>query len=265
MEIYLVRIVESLLLPPGIFLLLMLLGTFAVRRWYRSGTLMVLAGFFGLLAASLPITALGLRALLETTPPIDPALLERPRAGAIVVLGAGRRHGAEDYAALGKATQTLTPHGLERLRYAALLHQKTGLPILLAGGKPWGEAVSEAELMQAALTDSFGIQARWLDTQSHNTWQNAANSRQILQQAGIDHVILVTHAWHMPRALLAFHGNGLQVTPAPTGFTGQIDDGPLLPMFLPGGHALWQTSNALREWLGLAWYRIRYGAASPSP
>ncbi|HEB58275.1 MAG TPA: YdcF family protein, partial [Gammaproteobacteria bacterium] len=94
MEIYLVRFLESLLIPPGSLILLMLLGTFALRRWYRTGTLMVLAGFLGLLVASLPITAQGLLYLLEITPPINPAALEKPSAGAIVVLGAGRRYGA---------------------------------------------------------------------------------------------------------------------------------------------------------------------------
>lgn len=265
MEIYLVRFLESLLIPPGSLILLMLLGTFALRRWYRTGTLMVLAGFLGLLVASLPITAQGLLYLLEITPPINPAALEKPSAGAIVVLGAGRRYGALELEALGTDTrQTLTPLGLERLRYAVLLHRKTGLPLLLSGGMSYGEEVSEAQLMQQVLSDSFGVRARWLEGQSANTWQNAVNCKALLKQVGIDQVILVTHAWHMERAMMAFHSNGLGVTPAPMGFSPHVGDGPLLPGFLPNAHALWQTSFALREWLGQTWYRLRYNAASPS-
>ena len=37
----------------------------------------------------------------------------------------------------------------------------------------------------------------------------------ILQEAGIQRVYLVTHAWHMRRALLAFHRFGITATPAP--------------------------------------------------
>jgi uncharacterized SAM-binding protein YcdF (DUF218 family) len=70
----------------------------------------------------------------------------------------------------------------------------------------------------------------------------------------------VTHAWHMPRAALAFAASGLTVIQAPTMFT-FVSSAPRA--FLPGIGAFRNAYFALHEYLGIAWYRMSYLAARP--
>jgi uncharacterized SAM-binding protein YcdF (DUF218 family) len=253
MEIYITRVVETLILPPGALILLMVLGALVLRRFYRTGSLMMLTGFFLLIATSLPITAQAILYLTESVPPIAKIDIENPEAGAIVVLGSGRDLNAPEY-----GTEVVSDKGLARLRYAALLHKQTRLPLLLSGGAPLGATGSEASLMQQALGISFNISAKWLEHESHNTWQNAVNSKVILEQEGISHIILVTHAVHMPRAITAFKAQDLKVTPAPTGFSTQPGQTPWGLSLLPSAQAMQDIRTALHELVGQLWYRLRY-------
>ena len=66
---------------------------------------------------------------------------------------------------------------------------------------------------------------------------------------GVRRIALVTHAWHMPRAVQAFERAGLQVVPAPTGFT-RPQQRALLE-WLPSGSGLQSSREILREWLGM--------------
>jgi uncharacterized SAM-binding protein YcdF (DUF218 family) len=107
---------------------------------------------------------------------------------------------------------------MDRLRYAAWLHRQTDLPVIPCGGSAPGEGVSEAELARRVLEQELGAQVLAVEDRSRSTQQNAAFSRELLQQPGIAQVFLVTHAWHMPRALARFRKAGGQAIPAPTLF-----------------------------------------------
>src|SRR3546814_14888599 len=72
--------------------------------------------------------------------------------------------------------------------------------------------------MQITLERDFGVEVRWTESESTSTWTNARLSAAKLRAAGIRRFYLVTHAWHMPRAMLAFAGTGLEAVPAPTCF-----------------------------------------------
>jgi uncharacterized SAM-binding protein YcdF (DUF218 family) len=245
-----------ILTPPGIILVLGALGLLLYRRSRTLGLSLVGTSLLLLLVLSLPPAGRYLMTTLErdvhALPPADASL--RANAGAIVVLGAGRDPKAPEYGG-----DTVSVYTLERLRYAVRLHRATGLPLLVTGGAPFGEAVSEAELMQQALTHDFGVRAQWLETKSRNTQENAAYSRPILESAGIRKVFVVTHAWHMPRSRWSFAGAGIDAVPAPMGFTMAGETTTLLD-FVPSAGALLRSSRALQEHLGLLWYRTRYGA-----
>src|SRR3546814_19898055 len=79
--------------------------------------------------------------------------------------------------------------------------------------------------MQITLERDFGVEVRWTESESTSTWTNARLSAAKLRAAGIRRFYLVTHAWHMPRALLAFAGTGLEAVPAPPGFAPRSDVG----------------------------------------
>jgi uncharacterized SAM-binding protein YcdF (DUF218 family) len=189
------------------------------------------------------------------TPALDP--MAAVPADAIVVLGAGTYHGApEDH------MDTVTAHGLVRLRYAARLHRSTGKPILVSGGSPEGAPRSEAAHMAATLKDDFGVPVKWIEERSRTTLENARYSSALLSRAGITTVYLVTHAWHMPRAVLAFRSSGFTVIPAATGYATRLRRTVL--DFVPDAQALADSSRWFHEIVGIAWYRIQLTLASTS-
>lgn len=235
-----------LLLPPGPSIALLAVALLPGRPKLRAACVALALG--SLYLSSVPATASWLRGQLEVYPPIAPA---QTSAEAIVVLGADRQHGAVEYGG-----DTIAGLGLERLRYAAWLQKKTGLPVLTSGGAVAGEPVSEAELMRGILKE-FGVEARWIEGESRNTYENALFSSRLLKGVGIGEILLVTHAWHMPRAVEAFEHAGIKATPAPTGAMNPAQV-PTLQDWLPKAQSLRMTSLALHEILGRLWYRWQY-------
>ena len=276
------RIAETFLTPPGIVIVLLVLTLLAYFRKHWLGTGMLVLSIMLLVALSLPRTGQMLLADLQNfarPPELVPLADTGPQASvyapksslkdppqAIVVLGAKRTPEAPEY----DFQDTLGPAGLERVRYAALLQRKTRVPILVSGGAPGGETVSEAELMKTVLEDEFKASVRWTERESRNTMENAKFSQAILAQTKIRHVYLVTHAWHMRRAARAFESVGIQVTPAPTGFQALTRGERALDADLPSAWGMHLSSLAIRErlafyWAGLSDEPTTVPAAKPAP
>lgn len=243
---YLSSLLGTLLVPPGLFLLLLLAAWLAPWRWFKRACLG--GTFLGLYLLSTAWCAGWLLKSLEIAPPLSLAAL--PRAEAIVVLGAGRHIDMPEYG--GDTVNELT---LERLRYAAYLYKASGLPILVTGGMPGGGSRSEGELMKEVLENDFYVPVAYAETEALTTWDNAANSAPILKQAGIQRIFLVTHASDERRAAMVFQRQGLEVIPAGTGFASVNIDSAF--DFLPSMRSLFESTWALHEWLGLLWYKLR--------
>jgi uncharacterized SAM-binding protein YcdF (DUF218 family) len=143
-----------------------------------------------------------------------------------------------------------------RLRAAARLQRQTHLPVLVTGGAPDGQGESEAVLMARSLKDDFGVEARWVEGDSINTYQNASLSAQLLRKENIQQILLVTDAIHIPRARLAFEHAGLRVAPVPSQFVASDDF--QLARFITNAQSLKNSYYAIHEWLGLLVYRLRY-------
>lgn len=250
------KAVGALLTPPALFLFLALLGLWLQYRWRYLGLGIVFASVLALLILSLPITAEFLVSTLESSVPplITTGEALHKRAGAIVVLGGGRVADTPEYEG-----DTVSGSTLERLRYAARLQKASRLPLLVTGGSPQKEPIPEAKLMREALTSDFQVDVAWVEERSRTTHENAVYSRAILEANGINRVVLVTHAWHMPRAVLAFGQAGIGVVPAPTLYTARDPELTVFD-FLPTGAGLSKSNLALREWLGILWYRLAYGS-----
>ncbi len=258
------KIQSLLLLPPGIILIVALLGFLIQIRWQLLGSLVVALSLTSLLILSLPLTGHELMRGVETRfPPLRLAGTPDtgPAPGAIVILGGGRYTDAAEYGE-GDSVNRWT---LERLRYGAYLHRLTGLPILVSGGTPFREQAPEAALMQTSLKRDFQVEARWVEDKSANTYENARFSKAILAEAGIRRVYLVTHAAHMPRAVWAFENQGVDTVPAPMGFTTLNKEERETLGYYPSAYGLQLSSNALRERLGLMWYKRKYGQDEPAP
>lgn len=250
------NLVAEALLPPFSLVLLLAAGL-ALLRWRRRlGVAVIAVATFALYALSTPWIGGVLLASLEISEPLDAAQL--PPADAIVVLGGGRRLAAEEY-----GTDTLKGPSLERLRYGAHLHRTSGLPLLVTGGKPGGGLVAEGTIMQRILEDEYGIATRWVEAASNTTWDNARLSAPLLTESGATRIVLVTHAWHLRRAVPQFEAQGLQVRPAGIGFSRTGLDDPIALVPTPGGLA--DSRFALHEWLGILWYKARSIFAEGSP
>lgn len=237
----------ALLLPPGILILVMAGGLALRRTRPRLGTGLVTGGLVALYVLSMPLTAHFLLTSWEHQPPVDAATKD---AAAIVVLGGSKSHDSPEYGG-----DTVSGATLVRLRYAAYLHRQTGLPILVSGGSPEGSAQSEAELMQRTLQNEFSVPVRWAEDVSANTLENARLSYRMLVAENIRTIHLVTHAWHMPRAQLAFEAAGFKVIPAATGYTTRYRL--IILDFMPDARALRDSTLFFHEIIGIVWYRLR--------
>jgi uncharacterized SAM-binding protein YcdF (DUF218 family) len=254
------NLIVTLGLPPMAFVMLILAGMLMTHRWdwrgwhrggrgwHRLGRGLCWTGLVALLLCGMPAVSGSLLASLESGYPTRPPPDHPPQA--IVVLGGDVIRAADD--PLGARPGLLT---LDRLRTAAELHRRTGLPILVTGGSTQPRTAPVAEVMQQSLKEDFEAPAEWVEPKSSDTWENARFSAAILKPLGITSVYVVTHAWHMRRAMLAFRGTGLTVTAAPTAPDEAL--GPGWFDFVPRASG-WQTGYyAAHEWIGYAYYALR--------
>jgi uncharacterized SAM-binding protein YcdF (DUF218 family) len=186
-------------------------------------------------------------------PAVDATDATLAGVGAIVVLGVGRHYDAQEYGG-----DTLSHSALWRLRYAAYLAKRGDLPVVVSGGNvhPF-ERVSEAQMAVAFLRDELDVAEAWPESRSRNTWENAQFTKTLLEQKGITRVALVTHAYHMPRAMLAFTKAGIDYIPMPTGYLGNQSRADFWLDWLPSAAAFNGSCLALHEWLGLLYYRLK--------
>lgn len=253
MSWFITNFIAAFLLPPLNLLCLFALGIFLLHRRPRLAKILILSTFCLFWISSTPYLAQGALHLLEgKTTPLNVGRSGSPpqTADAIVILGGGTYFHAPEYS----DQDTISEATLVRLRYGAKLQRETGKPILVTGGKPLGNSVSEAQQMRKSLERDFGVPVRWTEDASDNTFQNAQNSFRILQQAGIRRIYLVTHAWHMPRASDVFRRAGFEVIEAPTAFTTRYRTD--LLTFLPRADSLQDSQIFIHEIIGLLWYRI---------
>ncbi|MCK9687847.1 YdcF family protein [Scleromatobacter humisilvae] len=256
-------VVSALLLPPTPFIIVALAGVAIARARPRTGRALIVIS-----CVSIWLTAcMGFALWLETAGLDEPTPLDataraglkaREAAGeplAIVVLGGGVDQVAPEYGAVN-----LGKDAYERLRYAVWLNHQTSIPILASGGRGWGapgasnppEATRTSEIAQSEL----GTPLRWTESNSRDTHENAVNSVAMLQAAGIREIVLVTHGFHMPRALHEFRAAAaaasasapMRIIPATMGQAG----GAGLPLlhWMPSDAGLQRTRNVWHEILG---------------
>lgn len=216
------------------------------RRWAIGLGVLALAWLW---LWSLPLASDALRGWIEDQAgPRELAAV--PRKEAMVVLGGG----VSGPRPPRRPDPDLNP-AADRYWQAARLYQagKAGR-LYLSGGEVRGGDGSEAQAMRRLLLD-LGVPdaAMRLEESSVNTASNAQAMAAMLAAEGIDEVLLVTSALHMPRARRQFEAAGLKVIPAPADF--EVIDGPFdLLRVVPDAGALHGSAGAFKElvgrWLG---------------
>ncbi len=247
-------VLTALALPPVPLLLMLLIGARLMLPRRGLGWLVILTS-----VALLWLTScIGTARLLSQFVLHPPAamlsdriqeLKAQPKGPtAIVVLGGGMEPYAPEY-----GVSSLQYPSLERLRYGVWLSRETGLPIAFSGGVGWAQsdAKPEAQIASQIAATEFGRPLKWVEDASRDTRENATLSIALLKPAGIKHIVLVTHGWHMPRALRAFEaaaGKEISIEAAPMG----LARGTELPSleWVPTTTGITQVRNITRELLG---------------
>ncbi len=218
-----------------------------------------------------------LGALEHAIPPATPeALLE---AEAVVVLGGGVVYQSPAEQMLRELDRTavagrgpneeplhsettdprgiaaLSPEAESRLLHGVRLARRLQVPLVVSGGRVLSAEVvpSEAEVA-AALALDLGIPRGMLRVESDSR-TTAENARFTAERFEFHRVVVVTSAYHMRRALLAFNREGLSPIAAPAAY--RRDLRPLRPvMFMPNAGNLRDTATVMRERVGFWWYRL---------
>lgn len=227
--------IRNLILPPSGLLILAVIGLLLMPRRRRLGVALVITAVATLWLCATPVVADVLMSMAERYPSLDP---DKPlNAQAVVILGGGSVHYAPEYGGPVAEGETLY-----RLVYGAFVARRTSLPILITGTR------DEALAMSTTLSRNLGVNARWIENQSGDTFENARFSARLLRADGIHRIIVVTSASHEWRAAHEFMSAGFDVIPAPVGAEAAIAHG--IGGWLPGNHALERSYAATYELLG---------------
>ena len=257
MEFYLTKLISTMLLPPGILILLAVSGLIVVLYKKVLGIKILGVTIVLWYVLSIPVTADSLMGILQTHPALTQTeldtLAQQNKVDAIVVLGGGRYKNAPEY-----GSDTISNFTMERIRYGAHLYRVIKRPVVVSGGKFSQTELSEAQLMKETLEVDFKVPVSFTEDESKTTYENAKYTAEILRRNNLNSVLLVTHAYHMPRAVTAFESFNIRTVAAPTIFYGTDESGLQLKSILPNFHSQYAVSRAFHEILGSMWYRLRY-------
>jgi uncharacterized SAM-binding protein YcdF (DUF218 family) len=225
------------LLP--ILLVLSILGLYRSWKQQQRTPAVLLLGIIGLFASSWP----PLEWLFVQ--PLEMRYSRRPperQTQAIVVLAGAALPPTRNrpFGILGEDTY-------RRCLYAAWLYRREPLPILVSGGI--------APLMRHVLeTEGLPPDAILVESDSHDTHENAVYSTVLLRERGFDTMTLVLEARDLPRASACFRKEGITVVPFPCKFD---DFNFSVDQLLPSAKALHENGAMLHEVVGMLWYFIR--------
>lgn len=264
MYIFLSKLLPPLIYPLGLTILLVFAAIFLSKK-PRLQRLVLILALLLLFISSNRWTAVWLSRSLEWRylPPAELseaslAARHSPLAEVIVVLG-----GATDSHQAPRPTVEVNGAG-DRVLYAAYLYKLGAAShLLLSGGRiDWLESGDSPAEDMASLLKLMEIpaDALWLETESRNTAENASAAYAFLTPEGIQRIILVTSAEHMPRAVGLFEQQGFTVIPAPTDYSvtqaewedlTQADLVTQLFNLIPTASNLSSVTSSLKEYLGM--------------
>lgn len=244
------KIIASFIMPPGLFVILMLILSIYLFKKSKS-VLMKITAITSLLLIFFLSTAFGVQVLLH---PLENyaeknsvnVFEEHP----IVVLGGGL-----NYYSNNQAEPSL--HSLQRLVKGYQLQRKLKTTLIYSGGVAIGQKkISEADAAEKFLS-SLGMDESFYisENKAQSTFENAAYLKKWIEDNEIEKVYLVTSAYHILRSAAVFKAQNIDFLIVHSGF---IYDHQFSWLdYLPNRGALTANLSALHEWIGLAWYYIR--------
>jgi uncharacterized SAM-binding protein YcdF (DUF218 family) len=244
--LYLIKFLyQTILMPPGIFIILLLIASAVVFRKGRRGiAAFLLTITMGLYFSSAPLFSNFLIRSLESkhSPPT------RLHGDVIIMLGGGATLDTPGIGGFGH----LSGFAASRLLTTAQLYRILHVPVIVSGGQVYQTTGCEAEIAKAILT-GLGVPEEHIimDKKSLNTTENAVYTAAIIKEYNFREPILVTSAFHMERSVRQFEKTNLRVTPYPTNYLTNVQARLESYHFWPSANALLDTNLALKEYLGI--------------
>jgi uncharacterized SAM-binding protein YcdF (DUF218 family) len=242
---YLIKIFYLFLIPPGTYILVLLLVT-SYLIWKKKRNLSILFSLLTCLFYLSTCTFVGYSLINQIE---DQNVFPVQIAGdSIIVLGEGISPGPT-VDGQGELSGDLALNVIAALKLYNRLH----VPIIISGGFANSDHAAQSEanlskrdLLQMNVPSDMII----VEDQSRTTLENAQFTSKILKQHRLTSPILVTSAPHMPRSVALFRQEGVEALPLPTRYTPPQNITYNLYDFLPSSGGVFMVQQGLKEWLG---------------
>lgn len=255
------KIVESFTTPIVWVLILMIFGLILEfkqprKRLLYCGKILIIVAGLVLYLFSIPAISNKLLYSLESQYH-QPNIEHTSSLDLVVVLGAG-------YHPSGGLRKSAEPNGLVYTRIfggvKAFKNSGAKTLVLCGGGDNDSSDETDANVMKT-LAMELGVQEEKIITEnkSNNTMENATELKRLLFTKRKRHIGLVTSALHMPRSDRVFKQVFTEDTiiPIPVGYRYSPSKNCFNSM-IPSSGSFHKSTEAIHEWIGMLWYKIRY-------
>lgn len=246
------KILTAFLLPPGIFIVILLFSGlwFLFKKNWKAGIINCLTGIFIWLFSISPVADAMLGGLES-----DFKIPENPHGDVIILLGGGVYDKVPDLSGVGAPTEEM----IGRLVTAVRLQKRLNVPVIVSGGAVFKGRKAEAPIAKRFIVD-LGVPANRviIEDKSRDTIENAKYTVEICKKFGYKKPLLVTSASHMRRAVMSFEKVNMDVIPFPSNFKTWKDKKYIWRDYLPYAYDLKMTYSAMHEYLGSLVYKIAY-------
>ncbi|MEW6740714.1 MAG: YdcF family protein [Nitrospirota bacterium] len=244
------KILTAFLLPPGIFIVLLLFSGlwFLFKKNWKAGIINCFLGISMWAFSISPVADAMLRGLES-----DFRIPENPHGDVIILLGGGVYDNVPDLSGIGAPSEDM----LGRIITAVRLQKKINVPVIISGGAVFKGRKAEAPIVRRFLTD-LGVPDKKviIEDKSRDTIENARYTAEICKRLGYKKPLLVTSAYHMKRSVMSFKKVNMDVIPFPSNFKTWKIKKYGWESYLPG--SLGGSYTAMHEYMGLLFYKIAY-------
>lgn len=241
------KIITYAILPPGIFIILLLLCAIFLKKRLRIFIISIAVLLYVLSIG--PTKDLFLMPLENAykIPPVNAV----KNYDAYVVLGGGVYDDVPDIDGEGFPGE----EGLTRIICAFRLFNQYKKPILYSGGNI-GDRKPEAEVAKRLLM-SLGIDKQYIlsEGMSIDTFENAKYVKKLAEQHKITKIVLITNAYHIKRSKMLFDKHFKEILPFPAGYKVSKTKYDIYS-YMPNAANIFAISTAIKEYLGIAFYKI---------
>jgi len=246
------KILTILIFPMSLFFLFGLTTVLLIQGFRAKLIVFFLLSFLYLFSNAYIATSL-INSLESAYEPVSIGTL--PKSDVVVVLGGMIQ-------TLGKyGTRPELTESSDRLVDAIRIYKAgKAKKILFTGGSGYlfADEIREADLAKQIITE-LGVPEKDLviERESHNTYENAVFSKQLIEENHFETIILVTSAFHFKRAAATFKKQNLTFTSFPTDFRAPNLQSKAFELWIPSGGFLEMSTLAIKEWIGYIAYDFK--------